>query len=426
MGLIERATHFVTRSLVPAERVRLCGEPFFWLTGKRRKGQTITLAEVKRLLIVRLDEIGDVVMTTPLLREFRRNLPDAWITLVVNPLVRNLVEKCPYVNEVLTFDGTVPISGQGPLLSTDSLRELHQRALQFARRNLWKRDFDLAVLPRWDSDYYHGTFLAYFSGAPWRLGHADNVGRLPQMYRALSSLLTHVVEGDPPRHEVQRNLQLIHFLSGRVESDALELWLGETDSAFADEVLKSHSVAPDELLIAFCIGSRIPKKIWPTRNFVELAGWMAEAYRARIVLVGGPADVEPGNEFQAMLAKPTINLIGQTTLRQAAALLQRCGLYVGNDSGPMHIAAAFGRPVIEVCCHPADGSPAHHNSPRRFGPWAVPQIVFQPEVALAPCVDECAAQTAHCIAGIDVEQVKREVSRRIKYEADSRSIRICD
>ena len=426
MGVIERVTHFVTRSLVPAERVRLFGEPFFWFTGKRRKGQTIKLSEVKRLLIIRLDEIGDVVMTTPLLREFRRNLPDAWITLVVNPAVRNIVERCPYVNEVLTFDGTVPISEHSPLLSNDSLRELHTRALQFARRNLWKREFDLAVLPRWDSDYYHGTFLAYFSGAPWRLAHADNVGRLPQTYRGLSSLLTHVLEGDPPRHEVQRNLQLINLLGGQVESESLELWLEEADGAFADEVLKSHSVAPDDLLIAFCIGSRIPKKIWPTGNFVDLAGWMAETYRARIVLVGGPCDVESGYEFQEMLAQPTINMIGKTTLRQAAALLQRCGFYVGNDSGPMHISAALGKPVIEVCCHPANGSLAHHNSHRRFGPWAVPQIVFQPEVALSPCVDECAAQSAHCIAGIGVEQVKREVSRRIKYDADSRSIRICD
>jgi len=82
----------------------LLGEPFFWYKGRRLHGSTLDMAGIKRVLVVRLDQIGDVVMTTPFLRELRGNLPNAWITLVVNPSILNLVENCPYVDEVLASD----------------------------------------------------------------------------------------------------------------------------------------------------------------------------------------------------------------------------------------------------------------------------------------------------------------------------------
>src|SRR5215470_11631701 len=81
------------------------GEPFFRLLSLRRGEGEVDLSQVNRVLIARLDEIGDVILTSAFLREFRRLLPAAWITLVVKPAVYNLVELCPYVNEVLTYDG---------------------------------------------------------------------------------------------------------------------------------------------------------------------------------------------------------------------------------------------------------------------------------------------------------------------------------
>jgi heptosyltransferase-2 len=141
------------------------GEPFFKLMGMRRNKHDLNLAQVEKVLIVRLDEIGDVVMTTPFLRELRRNLPDAWITLVVKPAVYNLVERCPYVNEVLVYDWNTKHRLLKPL-------QRHWRALQLAWKHLWKRRFDLAILPRWDVDSYHGSFVLYFSGAPWRVGYS--------------------------------------------------------------------------------------------------------------------------------------------------------------------------------------------------------------------------------------------------------------
>ena len=93
--------------LVSLRAALLFGEPFFWLLGQRRMKQKMVLSRLSRVLVVRLDGIGDVVLTTPFLRELRRTLPKAWITLVVAPQVYNLVACCPYVNEVLTYNWNI-------------------------------------------------------------------------------------------------------------------------------------------------------------------------------------------------------------------------------------------------------------------------------------------------------------------------------
>ena len=118
---------------------------------------------------MRLDEIGDVVMTTPFLRELRRNLPGAWITLAVKPSLFNLVELCPYVNEVLTYEKELQKSVAFALLRH------HWRDIKSAVAFSRKQPYDLAIVPRWDTDYYNASYLAYFSGAPWRIGYSESV-----------------------------------------------------------------------------------------------------------------------------------------------------------------------------------------------------------------------------------------------------------
>lgn len=378
------------------------GEPFFWLLGMRRKGREIDLSHVKRVLVVRLDEIGDVVMTTPFLRELRWNLPDAWITLVVKPAVYNLVELCPYVNEVLTYDWNT----QGRFWQ---LRR-HGRALALAWKHLWRRRFDLAILPRWDVDHYHGTFVLYFSGAPWHVGYSENViDHKRRLNSSYDLLFTHVLDDNTLKHEVEHNLEVIRFLGGAVQEDRLELWVGEEDDAFAEQVLTLHGVHSDDLLIAFNPGAGAPRRMWPLANFMELGDWLRKECHARIVVVGGAGEGSLGQELQQQLGKMVVNVVGQTTLRQTGALLKRSHLYVGNDAGPMHLSAAVGVPVVEISCHPRSGSPIHPNSPRRFGPWGVPHSVLQPEMAFDPCSEACTAAQAHCILRVTVEQVKEAI-----------------
>jgi heptosyltransferase-2 len=383
--------------------ITILGNPFYKLMGENRVQVNMNLLPVERVLVVRLDEIGDVVMTTPFLRELRRIFSTAWITLVVKPTVYNLVELCPYVDEVLTYNWRA-----GRFFRS---LQRHWRALILARKHLWRRRFDLAILPRWDIDYYHGAFLAYCSGAPRRVGYSENViATKKRLNRGLDRLLTHVLEDNTLKHEVRHNLDVIRFLGGEVENERLELWTNKGDEAFAEEMLRDHDVKPSNLLIGIGPGAGARKREWPLNFFRELGLWLQKRYAARLFIIGGPGEEQLGQELQSKLDFLPINAVGKTTLRQVTALLRHSSLYIGNDAGPMHIAAAVGVPVVELSCHPKCGSPSSANSSLRFGPWGENHTVIQPEAALPPCEDECIADSPHCILGISVEQVKEAIA----------------
>ena len=125
------------------------------------------LGSVHSILVVRLDEIGDVVLSVPMLRALRQRFPSARISLVVKPGLEGLVETCPFVDEVLTFAGR-----------HYSIRQRLERAfsaLAFSRDQLWGRRIDLAIIPRWSSDDYTATWLAFSSGARLRVGYSEQV-----------------------------------------------------------------------------------------------------------------------------------------------------------------------------------------------------------------------------------------------------------
>ncbi len=379
----------------------LLGEPLFQFLGMRHERRPRGLSEVSRVLVVRLDEVGDLIMTTPLLRELRRNIPRAWITLVVQSHTYNLVERCPYVNEVATYDKDPDVTGW--------LLRRHWRALVLASKHLWHRRFDLAIVPRWDADVSHASFLAYFSGAPWRLGYSEKITyRKSQENRGYDHLFTHVMKGNGPKHEVERNLHVIRRMGWTVHQKHLEIWLGPEDERFAEAVLSRNDVRPEDPLVAFGPGAGTPGRMWPVHNFAELGAWLRDEFDARILVVGGEGEEHLGRELERRLGDTVIDVVGQTTLRQAAALLKRCQLYCGNDSGPMHLAAAAGLAVVEVSRHPKYGDPSHDNSPKRFGPWNVRSTVIRPERPTFPCTDHCSVDgQAHCILNIAVDRVKQ-------------------
>jgi len=391
---------------------RLFGEPLFCLLGQRRKKGQIDPSQVQNILVVRLDEIGDVLLTSPFLRELRRMFPKAWITLVVSPGTFNLAELCRHVNEVFTYDWDVakPASRfplHAEVLALVRRLRLHARAIALARKHLWPRHFDLAILPRWDMDVYYGSYVLYFCGAPWRLGYSSTAtsGKV-RSNTGFDRLFTHVLRDTQIKHEMEHNLDVLRRLGAKVLDSSLELWLGEDDEAFAEEALATHGVHPGEPLVAFGAGARLPQKVWPLARFVALGKRLQREGWPRILAIGGPEEARLGAQLQREFGgDAVINMVGRTTLRQTAALLKRCQLYIGNDSGPMHLAAAAGAAVVEISCHPKSGDPALASSPLRFRPWCGDFVVLQPDKPVAPCVDACVWPEPHCILGVSVDSV---------------------
>ncbi|MEQ1898884.1 MAG: glycosyltransferase family 9 protein [Vicinamibacterales bacterium] len=365
----------------------------------------LVLGDIRSVLVVRLDEIGDMVLTTPFLRELRRNLPEASITLVVRPAVHNLVALCPYVDRVLAYEHADSRPRSALLAVARGRRFMHQ--------HFGTHHFDLAVAPRWDADPRFATVLAVVSGARWRLGYSERAGaEKPQLSPGLDRLLTHACQPGSVQHEVTRNLDLIRFVGGTVDDDRLELWLSDSDRQLARDFLDSHGVGEHDFLLAFAPGAVNPRRRWPIARFAEVADWSLKSNGGYVVVVGGEEDRGLSEALRTLVGPHVLNAAGQTTLRQAAALMTHCSLFLGNDSGPMHIAAASGLPVVEISCHAELGEPGHDNSPLRFGPWRVKkQFVVQPATALAPCVDACLADTAHCIGSISAGDVIAQAAR---------------
>ncbi|MGD8313725.1 MAG: methyltransferase domain-containing protein [Syntrophobacterales bacterium] len=395
------------RSFPILPRLSVCvGASLFKVLGRRQKGGRLNPERVQRALVVRLDAIGDVIMTTPFLRELRKFLPGAWITLVIRPALFNLVELCPYVNEILSFDCHV----RGSL---KHLR-LHMRTLDLARKRFWNRPFDLAIVPRWDADIYHAAFVASSSGATWRLAYSEHVNESKsELNKGYDQLFTHILDDKTLKHEVEHSLEIVRYLGGAGEEERLEVWLSPEDHAMAENLLQSHEVSPDDLLIALGPGAGDLRRMWPLGNVAELGTWLKEKYNASLLVVGGSGEEYLGHELERQLSGKVINSVGRTTLRQVCALLRHCQLYIGNDTGAMHLASAAGVSVVEISCHPLNGSRLHANSPRRFGPWGVDFTVLQPEKAIEPCSEGCTAAQAHCIKTVTVADVKHAVEKHL-------------
>lgn len=320
----------------------LLGQPIYHFSRRIVKDENIPVSSLRNIIVIRLDEIGDLVLTSPFLRELRYNFPDSHITLIVKPETYNLVEKCPYIDELFLID----LSGSRyvrPFLR-------HLRALGLASRHLWRKKYDLAIIPRYDTDYYHATILSYMSGARYRLGFTEKTTSTKKLLnRGYDRLLTHICQNTTLCHEVEHSLKLIRFLGFSIQSDHLELWPSEEDRIFAHTLMqKIYRDFGHSPLAALSPGAGHPRRQWPASNFARIARWWVDSFHGVALIIGGPGYEKTGAAIARNVGKNIINLAGKTTLRQTGEILRYCHIFVGNDSGPMHLAAAANLPVVEI------------------------------------------------------------------------------
>ncbi len=367
------------------------------------------VAEGAGPLVVQLGDIGDLVLTSPFLRELHlaSGSNGGGITLVVKPTVYPLAELCPYASRILAFDARrTRIAGAlSGLLN----------ARRFANTTLTS-EYDVAWNPRFDLDELGATFLMHYSGAPKRIGYSEHVSlSKAQRNHGYDCILTRPVVPMPgmSRHEADRLLGLLEAEGFPVTDRRLELWLESKDETDAHEFL---ALAGSRMPIALGIGAGHPKRCWPPDRFARVAEYLYREHGAIAVLLGGPAERSAAAQISGASQVPVVDAVGHLSLRATAALIRRCLLYVGNDSGILHVSAASGIPVLEISCHPVGGDLEHPNSPERFGPYRVPSVILQPaHPASAACVVGCDADGPHCIEGIAVNEVLDGISTLFRH-----------
>lgn len=335
---------------------------------------------MKRILLIRPDHLGDLLFMTPALHALRSALPDARITCLVGPWGEPVLAGNPDVDAVLTCD--FPWFNRRP---KTSLLEPYT-VLRREAAGLRRLEFDLAIIMRFD--FWWGAALARLAGIPRRVGYA-----LPDV----QPFLTLGVPYQAGLHEVEQNVRLVgqallppQVLPVRPGDAPLCFDVSAADAAWAAEALSQvespaqnaaaqpASAAGVGPYVAIHAGAGARVKLWPANGWVAVATELARRHGATIVLTGGSSEVGDVAAIASRLAVPCINLAGQTSLGQLAAVFARCRLVMGPDSGPLHLAVAVGAPTVHLF-GPID--------PRLFGPWGDParQVVVQARFFADPC-----------------------------------------
>ena len=353
-------------------------------------------ANPRSIILFRLDQLGDVVLTTPLFRALKRLYPNARCTVVVQPAYRAILTTNHSVDEILPLNEV-----KAKWLPARARRLVS--ALWFYWTHLRHRQFDLALSPRWDVDESLATMLCVLTNAGRRVGHSEQVAEAKRRSnRGFDRAFDVIVPLGPVRHEVDRNLAIVEALGGRVEDRRLEICLTANDRKFASELLTHHESG--RTLVAIGIGGRAAGRKWPLKSYAEMIARLNQHHVVQPIIVCAREEEAEAEKLADLLVVPPYILSG-VPLRAVCAVLERCDLFVGNDSGTAHLAAAMDCPTVVVSRHPQGGDPDHANSPARFGPRCLHHLVVQPLDGAGDCTTSCRSSEPHCIKLVTVEMV---------------------
>ncbi|HZS12447.1 MAG TPA: lipopolysaccharide heptosyltransferase II [Nitrospirales bacterium] len=337
-----------------------------------------------RILIIKPSSLGDIVHAMPAVAALRRALPAAEITWLVKRQWAPIVERAEGVDRIWPVDG-----GWLRWLRSGS-------ALRGAR-------FDVAVDLQ---GLFRSGLMAWLSGAPRRIGFAAGREGSPWFYRERVTVPT------TEMHAVDRYLLVAAALGADVSKPVWHLRETDDDRERVAATLREAGLAAGRW-IAVAPSGRWPTKRWPLQRFAEVADALHHAGVARVALIGAPDDLPLLKEMEACMRTTPAILAGAVDVGRLPALLRSAAVLLTNDSGPMHVAAAVGTPVVAVF---------GPTSAVRTGPYGDGHVVLSADVSCRPCFSRTCGNRVDplaCLTGISVdavlEQVRRQLASRVSH-----------
>jgi len=353
--------------------------------------------DLQRILLVRLREIGDVVFTTPAIAALRTRFPAAHLTYIVEPAAAPIVAGNPHLNDIIVAPRARGVGGL-----------VHDVALG---RRLRAQRYDLAI------DFHGGpraALLTWLSGAPIRIGY-EIAGR--------AWMYTHRVARPRalrPRHSVENQWDLLAPLDIAPPDRAQYPMAMPLDSEIAVRVtdrLSRAGVSERDRLVVIHVSAGNPFRRWPLAHFVDLiAALAADDERRRIVITSGPSEQDAASrviaDARARLGSARAEQVlkcGEFSLAELRALLERAALYVGGDSGPLHVAATTTVPIVGLY---------GPTLPARSAPWRDPRYATESvdagDLPCRPCDQRiCAPGDFRCLTAITPESVLAAAERAL-------------
>ena len=344
----------------------------------------IGLEVVRRILLIKPSSIGDVVHTLPTLAALRRRFPDRHIAWLVEEEASGIVLDHPLLDRVLVSGRKRWRRALGrPSGAISALQE----ALAFMRQ-LQAERYDLAIDLQ---GLLKSGLLLLLSGARYRVGFAKT-------REGASLFLTHAVSYPEGLHAVERYLHLARFLGADGDPSEGFIPISPSDEDRIHRLLKEEGFDPEAPKVVLHADTRWRTKLWKEERFALLGDLLAERLRTRVLLTGSEAGVPLTRRIAGLMRSRPLNLAGRTDLKGLMALLKNADLMVTVDSGPMHIAAAFGTPLVALF-GPTD--------PKLTGPYGGDPLIIRKDLPCSPCLKRrCQIQEERlCMRLIGVEEV---------------------
>ena len=314
-------------------------------------------SDVRRVLVISLSNIGDVVLTTPVVEAVHRHWPAAALTVLVGPRAAPLFERDPRVAQVMPYEKRDVLGSQLALIAA-----------------LRRQRFDVVV------DLRHGLL-------PWLIGA-----------RSRSALWRSSADG--VSHRTVVHLEVVRRMGIPVDGVRPQLFTGPEDDAAVAQWLAD--IPSGVLLVAVAPGARSHLKRWTPEGFAHVCDAVIREFGAQVLLVGDQKDQAIADQVVAAMQRQPMNLTGRTTLRQLVALFRRLSLVVTNDSACLHLAVAAGTPVVALF-GPTD--------PRKYGPTGPRDQVVRLGLVCAPCELALCPYGHECLQWLPAHNVLAAIRR---------------
>lgn len=337
----------------------------------------------RRVLCVRLDQLGDVLMTTPAIRAVKGSGADRRITLLTSSGGGAVAPLIPEIDEFLIYDppwmkATGPRHDPGP--DFEMIERLRAGAFDAA-----------AIFTVYSQNPLPSAMLCHLAGIPLRLAHCRE-----NPYQLLTDWVPETEPESGVRHEVRRQLDLVKTIGARTSDERLSL--RPTDEAFrrVDATLDRLGLGPVRRWAVIHPGASAPSRRYPPEGFAAVARRLVREEGWRVIFTGGPSEIGLVESIRHAMEAPSVSLAGRLDLDELSALIARAPVLIVNNTGPAHIAAAVGTPVVDL----------YALTNLQHTPWHVAGRVLSHDVPCSPCYKSVCPMGHHdCLRLVPPESV---------------------
>jgi lipopolysaccharide heptosyltransferase I len=360
--------------------------------GLIRNNRKITLKQSPgmNILIVKTSAIGDVIQTLPALNALRKHYPGAHITWLVEEAAADIISGHPALDRILVSKRKRWSKELLGLSGMSAVKEIYRFIKQL-------RDTKYDLVIDFQSLLKSSVWIA-LTRAKRKVGFGQGMEHAEHSYIFLNERIPPV---NMNHHAVLRDLMLLEALGIDSKEIIFNFPIHDQARKQVDNLLALHGIIEKVLLIAINPVAKWETKLWSNRKFAELADRLIEQYLAQVIFTGDAGDRKTIADIMSHMNRKAVNLSGETSLKTLAALYAKADLVISTDTGPMHMAAAVGTPVVALFGPTA---------PWRTGPFGEAHQIIRTGTACSPCFKrQC--PTLDCMQQIRVEDVLEGVQR---------------